>query len=206
MIRLCCTLLLSIGVAGTSPVQAKLDGAELASSFAPFMQGKVVATGNDLDLAIVGAGFFQVKPGQGDPIYTRNGSFKRAGTGTLVTSEGYPLQPAIVIPPDATSVLINPIGRVFFTKSGTGMPTEIGTISLFRFANESGLKALGGNSYGETVSSGRPEQAAPGRSEAGVLHQGALESSRAQLVGDLIALTLASQHGNIHQPIHTVDQ
>ena len=136
------------------------SGTEIASSIKLFQQGEVVPTGNPLDLAIVGAGFFEVKPGQGDVRFTRDGSFRLDGTGAIVTSEGYPLQPAVTVPADATEVIVSEDGKVSVMKGDSGLPTEIGTIGLFRFANDAGLKAQGGNLYSETGSSGSPRSRA----------------------------------------------
>lgn len=174
------------------------SGTEVASSIKLFKQGEVVPTSNELDLAIVGAGFFQVRPGQGDVQYTRDGSFRRDDKGTIVTSEGYPLQPTVVIPPDATNVMISEDGHVSIMKGDTGTPTEIGTISLFRFANDSGLKAQGGNLYSQTVSSGNAQQASPGVSGSGIIRQGAVERSNVQVVDELVGLILAQRNYEIN--------
>lgn len=174
------------------------SGTEVASSVKLFKQGEVVPTSNTFDLAIVGPGFFQVKPGDGDARFTRDGTFRLDGTGTLVTSEGYPLQPPVVIPPDATEVIISEGGQVSVMKSDGGLPESIGNISLFRFSNPSGLKAQGGNLYSETASSGNFQQAIPGVSGTGLLRQGAVERSNVQVVDELVALILAQRNYEIN--------
>lgn len=174
------------------------SGAEIASSIKLFKQGEVVPTGNPLDLAIVGPGFFKVKPGEGDDRYTRDGTLRLDGTGTIVTSEGYQLQPAVRIPPDATEVIISEDGQVSVMKSDGGLPEAIGTISLFRFSNAAGLKAQGGNLYSETASSGNASEAQPGISGTGTIRQGAVERSNVQVVDELVSLILAQRNYEIN--------
>ncbi len=174
------------------------SGAEVASSIKLFRQGEVIPTGNPLDLAIAGPGFFQIKPGQGDVRYTRDGSFRLDGTGAIVTSEGYPLQPAVTVPPDATEVLIGEDGNVSIMQGDSGTAQQIGTIALFRFANPSGLKAQGGNLYSVTSSSGEAQQAAPGVSGAGTIRQASVERSNVQVVDELVSLILAQRNYEIN--------
>jgi flagellar basal-body rod protein FlgG len=174
------------------------SGAEVASSLKLFKQGEIVPTGNPLDLAIVGEGFFKVKPGEGDVRYTRDGTFRMDATGTLVTSEGYSLQPAVVVPPDATEVIISEDGQVSVMKGNSSLPTNIGAIQLFRFANSSGLRAQGGNLYSESASSGNVQDAAPGIAGTGTIRQAALERSNVQVVDELVALILAQRNYEIN--------
>src|SRR5215212_3335663 len=149
------------GQAQMSPTGLQVgSGTEIASSMKMFKQGEVVPTGNSLDLAIVGEGFFQVNTGQGELRFTRDGTFRLDATGTVVTSEGYQLQPQVTIPADATEVLVGEDGKVSIMKGDSSLPEEVGTISLFRFPNASGLKAQGGNLYSETASSGALQDAA----------------------------------------------
>ncbi|MEO6708639.1 MAG: flagellar basal-body rod protein FlgG [Planctomycetota bacterium] len=174
------------------------SGTEIASSMKMFKQGEVVPTGNSLDLAIIGEGFFKVKPGQGDERFTRDGTFRLDGTGTVVTSEGYPLVPEVKIPPDATEVIVSEDGTVSVMKGDSSLPETVGTISLFRFANSSGLKAQGGNLYSVTASSGAVSDAAPGISGTGTIRQAALERSNVQVVDELVALILAQRNYEIN--------
>ena len=96
-------------------------------------------TGNQLDFAISGDGFFQVQYPDGSTVYTRDGAFKMSADGTVVTSEGYMLLPQITIPEDATSISIGSDGTVEVLQTGTDVPTQIGQIELARFINPSGL-------------------------------------------------------------------
>jgi flagellar basal-body rod protein FlgG len=158
----------------------------------------VVPTGNSLDLAIVGEGFFKVKPGEGDVRYTRDGTFRLDANGTVVTSEGYILQPEVKVPSDATEIMIGEDGKVSVMKGDGSLPEEVGTISLFRFANSSGLKAQGGNLYSVSASSGDVQDAAPGISGTGTIRQAALERSNVQVVDELVSLILAQRNYEIN--------
>ncbi|MFM7459374.1 MAG: flagellar basal-body rod protein FlgG, partial [Burkholderiales bacterium] len=121
-----------------------------------FTQGNLQQTGNNLDMAINGNGFFQVQMPDGTTGYTRDGSFRLDAQGQLVTSNGYPLIPAMTIPPTAQSVTIAPDGTVSVTLPGTAASTQVGTIQLANFVNAAGLSAVGQNLFTETASSGTP--------------------------------------------------
>jgi flagellar basal-body rod protein FlgG len=174
------------------------SGTEIASSMKMFKQGEVIPTGNSLDLAIVGEGFFKVKPGEGDDRYTRDGTFRLDANGTVVTSEGYKLQPEVKIPTDATEILVGEDGKVSVMKGDGTLPEEVGSISLFRFPNASGLKAQGGNLYSISASSGDVQDAAPGISGTGIIRQAALERSNVQVVDELVALIMAQRNYEIN--------
>ena len=118
-------------------------GSRVAAIQKVFSTGDIQQTGNSLDLAIEGAGFFQVRMPDGELAYTRAGAFKKDGTGRLVTSNGYPLEPEIVIPENATSIAIGRYGTVEVLLDGQSEPTQVGTITLTRFANPAGLMAQG---------------------------------------------------------------
>jgi flagellar basal-body rod protein FlgG len=174
------------------------SGAEIASSLKIFRQGEVQPTSSEFDLAITGQGFFRVQLGSGDVRYTRDGSFRTDGAGQLVTSEGHPLDPPISIPSDAIQTTIGEDGTVSVSKSEGTPPEIIGNISLFRFANPSGLKAQGSNLYTETASSGGAQQVSPGLSGTGTIRQGAIERSNVQVVDELVSLILAQRNYEIN--------
>jgi len=163
-----------------------------------FRQGELQATGNKLDMAVNGSGFFRVRIGNGEYRFTRDGSFRKDGSNSLVTSEGYPLDPPVQIPPDAIEVIIGEDGSINVMKSDSGLPEAVTNISLFRFANPSGLKAQGSNLYSETASSGQAQQASPGSDGTGLLRQGYLERSNVQVVDELVALILAQRNYEIN--------
>ena len=149
-------------------------------------QGNLSQTGNNLDLAIQGAGFFQVLMPDGTTSYTRDGSFMQNNQGGLVTSSGYPVQPAITIPANATNVTIGTDGTVTITQSGSTASTQIGSIQLATFINPTGLQSQGSNLYQETASSGTPTVGTPGTNGAGTLNQGYVESSNVNVVEELV--------------------
>jgi flagellar basal-body rod protein FlgG len=174
------------------------SGSEIASSVKTFRQGELAPSGNSLDMAINGTGFFRVRLGNGEYRYTRDGSFRKDGSNQLVTSEGYPLDPPISIPPDAIEVIIGEDGSVNVMKSESGLPEAVTNMSLFRFANASGLKAQGANLYSETASSGQAQQASPGSDGTGSIKQAYLERSNVQVVDELVALIVAQRNYEIN--------
>ncbi len=139
-------------------------GVRTVSTEQVHMQGSLMQTGNPLDLAIEGDGFFQVtRPPNGDLIYTRAGNLKADADGRLVTVDGYTIEPAILIPPDATSVTVSQQGVVSITIAGENESQEIGQLELAAFANPSGLQVLGRSLYAPTAASGQPIVAQPGQ-------------------------------------------
>jgi len=148
-------------------------------------QGTFATTGNALDMAIDGAGYFQVEMPDGRTGYTRAGNFGRSPDGTIVTSDGKPLTPAIQIPEDATNVSIGADGTVSAT-GADGTLTELGRIELARFANPAGLQAIGDNMLVETAASGAPQVGAAGAEGRGTLRGGMLEGSNVNVVEELV--------------------
>jgi len=149
-------------------------------------QGNLTHTGNNLDLAIQGAGFFQVLMPDGTTSYTRDGSFQQNNQGQVVTASGYPVQPAITIPSNATSVTIGTDGTVTATTSGSTTPVTIGTLQLAMFINPTGLQSQGNNLYQQTASSGTPTVTTPGTNASGTLNQGYVESSNVNVVEEMV--------------------
>jgi flagellar basal-body rod protein FlgG len=157
-------------------------------------QGDFSSTGNPLDLAIQGAGFFQILMPNGQLAYTRDGSFHPDAQGTLVTSEGNPLQPTITIPSDALSVTVGSDGTVSITQSGQTAATQLGIIQTALFINPGGLNSVGNNIYLPTTASGEPVVGAPGGAEGlGTLQQGMLEQSNVSVVNQFVAMILAQR-------------
>ncbi len=144
-----------------------------ASSEKIFTQGSLVQTGNPLDAAIEGDGFFQVTMPDGTTAYTRDGSFKEDANGSIVTSDGYFVQPQITIPQNATSVSIGKDGTVSAQVPGSNQPQTLGQLQLARFVNNAGLSPVGGgNLYTQTAASGPPIVSQPGLNGAGMLQGG----------------------------------
>lgn len=149
-------------------------------------QGSLQSTGNAYDLAIEGAGYFQVSMPDGSMAYTRSGNFNRTADGTMVTSEGLPLEPQIQVPEGATAVTIGADGTVSATLAGQAEPSELGRIELANFVNGAGLQSIGNNLLKETAASGAPIVGAGGEEGRGVLRQGALEGSNVNIVEELV--------------------
>ncbi|MDO6460408.1 flagellar basal-body rod protein FlgG [Granulosicoccaceae sp. 1_MG-2023] len=153
-----------------------------------FTQGNFTTTENQTDMAIEGLGFFEVLMPDGETAYTRDGSFQVNADGELVNSSGYPLQPAITVPENTTSLSIGDDGTVTAQVAGDTEPTELGNILLTDFINPSGLKAIGGNLFRETASSGAPLQGTPGLDGLGTLQQGSIETSNVNVVEEMVSM------------------
>jgi flagellar basal-body rod protein FlgG len=149
-------------------------------------QGNLQQTGNSLDVAIQGAGFFQVLMPDGTTSYTRDGSFQSDSQGQLVTSNGYVVQPAVTIPANATSVTIASDGTISVTQAGVTNPVQIGSLQLATFINPAGLESQGQNLYSETASSGTPNTNTPGTNGTGLLNQGYVETSNVNVVAEMV--------------------
>jgi flagellar basal-body rod protein FlgG len=157
-------------------------------------QGNFDFTGNQLDLAIQGAGFFQVLLPSGQIAYTRSGNFNLDNTGNIVTSDGNQLQPAITIPPDALTVTVGSDGTVSATLPNQQQPTQLGVIQLANFQNPAGLNSLGSNLFEATGSSGDPILGTPGGAEGlGTIQQGAVEESNVNVVEEFVNMILAQR-------------
>jgi flagellar basal-body rod protein FlgG len=148
-------------------------------------QGNMVTTQNPLDVAIAGDGYFQVARADGTIAYSRDGGFKISATGQLVNAGGALLQPAITIPPTASSVTIGRNGAVTI-ELNTGGSQAIGQLQIARFVNPSGLQSLGQNLMKETPASGTPQVLQPGQGGAGALVQGSLEASNVNVVEEMV--------------------
>ena len=170
-------------------------------------QGNLAQTGNKLDVAIQGSGFFPVLMPDGTTGYTRDGSFQTDAQGQMVTSSGFVVQPAITIPTNASSVTIGQDGVVSVTQAGSTAPVQVGTMQLASFINPSGLQSNGQNLYLETASSGAPVTAAPGANGAGTLGQGFVETSNVNVVEELVNMIQTQRAYEINsKAITTSDQ
>ncbi len=161
-------------------------GVRIVSTDKLYNQGNIVNTENSLDMTVDGAGFFQVLMPNGQISYTRAGNFTKNSTGQIVTPSGYPMEPAITIPPNATSVNISGDGIISVAIPGQTKLQQVGQIETATFPNNAGLKAMGENFLMATSSSGDPVVAAPGTGGNGKLLQGSLESSNVNVVEELV--------------------
>lgn len=170
-------------------------------------QGNIVSTGNALDMAIQGRGFFQVLKPEGDIAYTRDGTFQVDSDGQVVMSNGYPLEPAITIPAQAVSITVGSDGTVSVLQSGATSPTVVGNITFADFINPTGLQPIGENLFSETSASGTPTTATPGTSGLGTVIGGALETSNVNVVTELIGMIETQRAYEMNsKAISTVDQ
>jgi flagellar basal-body rod protein FlgG len=173
----------------TSPTGLAIGtGVRLVSTEKLYNQGNITNTENSLDLTLDGPGFFQVLTPGGQIAYTRAGNFTRNAQGQVVTANGYPLEPAITIPENATSISISKDGIVSVGTPGSNKLDQVGQIEVATFPNVSGLKPMGESLALATPSSGDAIIAAPGTNGAGKLVQGALESSNVNVVEELVSM------------------
>jgi len=149
-------------------------------------QGNSTKTENPKDLMVNGGGFFQVLMPDGTAAYTRDGSFQTDQNGQLVTASGFPVQPAITLPQNATSMTVGRDGTVSVVQAGGTASVQVGQIQLAMFLNPTGLQSNGENLYVETDASGGANQTAPGQNGAGTLNQGYVESSNVNVVEELV--------------------
>lgn len=158
-----------------------------------FSQGVFQQTDNSLDMAIEGDGFFQVKLPNGTTVYTRNGSFKKDSQGNIVTSDGYKLEPSIVVPAEAIDISVSADGTVSVTTQGQTEPQTIGNIQLARFVNPAGLNCIGKNLFTESAASGTATISTPGENGAGTIAQGFIENSNVQVVEEMVNMIIAQR-------------
>ena len=151
-------------------------------------EGSLQQTGNPLDVAIEGNGFYPITLPNGQQAYTRDGTFKMDQEGRVVNSEGYALATDINIPADAQSITIGADGVVSVILPNEPEPAQLGQIQLATFANPAGLSTMGKNLYTETAASGTPILSNPGQDGTGTLSQGALELSNVKVVEEMIDL------------------
>jgi flagellar basal-body rod protein FlgG len=177
----------------TSGLQIGL-GVKPASTEVVQTQGDFTTTNGPLDLAISGAGYFQILLPNGEIGYTRNGSFHTDSQGNVVTADGNPLQPALTIPSDATNVTIGSDGTVTVTQPGQTTASQVGTIQLAMFVNPGGLNSVGNNINLATTASGNPIVGTPGGADGiGTLQQGMLEESNVSVVDEFVEMIVAQR-------------
>jgi flagellar basal-body rod protein FlgG len=158
-----------------------------------FIQGDYQQTGNELDMAIEGSGFFQVTMPSGETAYTRAGTFKKDNQGRICTGDGYLLSPSITIPEDATKISIEADGTVSVLQAGQSSPTQIGTIQLASFINPAGLIPQGKNLYMPSNASGTAVTGTPGTSGLGTISQSYLEMSNVSVVEEMVNMIVGQR-------------
>lgn len=172
-----------------------------------FSQGDFIQTDNPFDMVIEGDGFFQVLLPDGSTAYTRTGAFKVDCDGRIVTSDGFVMDPEIVVPDNAVDVSIGTDGTVTVQIAGQNTPTEIGQIQLARFLNPGGLHALGRSLYKPTAASGDPSVGTPGLDGIGTIAQKFLEMSNVKVVEEMVNMIIAQRAYEVNsRAIQTSDE
>jgi flagellar basal-body rod protein FlgG len=179
------------------------SGVKTASVYRITEQGDLVSTGNNLDLAIQGRGWFRIQMPNGGEAFTRAGTFSRSAQGQIVTADGYVVSPGIAIPPDATSVTVNVSGQIQVKIAGQITPQNVGQLELNVFPNDSGLEGIGDNLFLETPASGRAVTGIAGASGFGSLLQGFLETSNVNAVAEITALITAQRAYELNSKVIT---
>src|SRR5438270_2201853 len=156
-------------------------------------QGTLSNTGNDLDLAIRGEGFFKIQMPDGTFTYTRDGSFQMDAQGRLVNAQGNPVQPTITIPQNSTGLSINAQGQVTVVVPGSSTPSNIGQIGLTRFINKAGLQPIGDNLFTDTPASGAPQDGVANIDGFGDIQQSNLEQANVEVVTEISDLIAAQR-------------
>lgn len=170
------------------------NGVRVAGNTKIFTAGTSENTGNDLDIAIEGPGFFQITNPNGGVRYTRDGSFRINANGALVTSDGYFVQPQITLPQDMLSLSVGIDGTIsVVTASAPTTTTNVGQLTLARFPNPAGLSSEGRNLFAETPAAGAATVSTPGQNGTGVLRGGFLERSNVEVVQELVNLIQAQR-------------
>ncbi|MBS0390307.1 MAG: flagellar basal-body rod protein FlgG [Comamonadaceae bacterium] len=172
-----------------------------------FTQGSLQQSGNNLDVAINGNGFFEVQLPDGTLGYTRDGSFQLDAQGRMVTSGGLPVANGVTVPPGAKSISISETGVVSATMAGSPQPQQLGQLAMASFVNAAGLEPVGQNMYKESAASGPPQQGQPGTNGLGVIKQGFLETSNVNVVEELVTMIQTQRAYEMNsKAIQTSDQ
>lgn len=168
-------------------------GVKTAAVYTISEQGNLQSTDNKMDMAINGNGYFQILLPSGETAYSRAGSFQLSPTGEIVTTDGYTVQPNIVIPTNATNVTINKSGEVLVKVAGSVTEQNVGQLQLASFANAAGLDPIGDNLFLETTASGTATTGVPGATGYGTILQGFLETSNVNTVTEITNLISAQR-------------
>jgi len=179
---------------GEAPIGLEIGlGTRAIGTSRDFSSGSIRSTSGPLDLAIEGDGFFQITQPSGTTAYTRAGSFHRDSQGLVVTTDGFPLEPQITIPPNASSISISKDGIVSALIAGQTATQQLGTIELAMFQNPAGLMAMGGNLFTATTASGEAQVGMPGADSRGTLAQGFVEDSNVSVVEEMVNMILGQR-------------
>jgi flagellar basal-body rod protein FlgG len=184
----------SQAIGGANPTRLfQGSGVAMTSILKSFTAGELRKTDNPSDLAVQGDGFFEVRGDDGVSAYVRGGVLSVDKDGFLTTTSGYTLRPEIQVGTDAREIKVQADGRVMARQGADGRMVEVGQMELVRFADTSGLQALGGNLYRPSERSGEPLRGRPGEDGLGTLSQGYVEASNVNLVEEMVDLMVAQR-------------
>lgn len=195
------------GIPNSSGTNAIPEGAQLglgtrlAAIRNVHLQGPLANTGNRLDVAINGSGWFQVSGPDGETLYTRAGAFNSNENGQIVTMDGYEVLPAMTVPANTIDLHINQSGEVYAQVAGQTAQTLLGQLGLASFPNSAGLEELGGNLFRQTISSGSAVTGVPGQAGFGKIEQGYLEGSNVDPVKEITDLISAQRAYEINSKV-----
>jgi flagellar basal-body rod protein FlgG len=178
-------------------------GVKTAAIYRITEQGNIEQTGNSLDTAIQGNGYFQITLPSGETAYTRDGTFALSPAGEIVTADGYPVVPGITVPTNAVSVSINASGQVQATIAGQTTATTLGQIELATFPNEAGLDAQGDNLFLQSAASGNATTGVPASPGFGTVMQGFVETSNVNIVTEITNLITAQRSYEMNSKVIT---
>ncbi len=182
-------------------------GVRTTATSRSFAQGSLQQSGNKLDVAIQGNGFFQVQMPDGTVAYSRDGAFQVNASGQMVTATGHVVNGPITIPQNAQSVTIAADGTVSVMLPSATTPQNVGTLTMANFINPAGLEPRGQNLFAETVASGTPITGAAGTNGLGTLQQGFLETSNVNVVQELVTMIQTQRAYEMNsKAIQTSDQ
>ena len=182
-------------------------GVNVVATSRNFTQGGLQQSGNNLDVAINGDGFFEITLPDGTTGYTRDGSFQLDAQGRIVTSGGLPVAPGITVPAGTKSISISENGEVSAIVAGSVAPQPLGSLSMASFVNSAGLQPVGQNMFKESAASGAPQQGTPGTNGLGIVRQGFLETSNVNVVEELVNMIQTQRAYEMNsKAIQTSDQ
>ena len=182
-------------------------GVNVVATSRNFTQGGLQQSGNNLDVAINGDGFFEITLPDGTTGYTRDGSFQLDAQGRIVTSGGLPVAPGITVPAGTKSISISENGEVSAIVAGSVAPQPLGSLSMSSFVNSAGLQPVGQNMFKESAASGAPQQGTPGTNGLGIVRQGFLETSNVNVVEELVNMIQTQRAYEMNsKAITTTDQ
>lgn len=182
-------------------------GVRVVGTAKQFTQGNLQITEQPLDMAVNGRGFFQVLLPDGQIAYTRDGQFQLNADGAVVNPDGYPLEPAINVPENATNITIGKDGTVTAVTDDQAAPVNLGQITLVDFINPQGLQAIGNNLFKATNASGDPAEGEAGLAGLGSIEQGTVEASNVEVVEELVNMITTQRAYEMNSKVvSTTDQ